>query len=153
MRQLKPLVLAALAAALLALPATAAAGVKLQGVDASAYPTMRATVVSSAGAGVKPAVQENGRPVVGRPSTSIRWGQLRAVAALAGPSSGSSPYGAGKTVSISSVQVSPDAEKPATSLSSMSRLTESISAAKRARSWGSNDCLNCSSFSASERAS
>ena len=65
MRHLKPLVLAAFAAALLALPATAAAGVRLKGVDATAYPTMRATVVSSAGAGRRPLLRENGQAVAG----------------------------------------------------------------------------------------
>ena len=65
MRHRKPLVLAVIAAALLALPATAAAGVTLKGIDASAYPTIRASVVSPAGARVRPALRENGRPVVG----------------------------------------------------------------------------------------
>jgi tight adherence protein B len=65
MRHLKPLVLAALAAAVLALPATAAAGVRLKGIDATAYPTMRATVVSSAGAGRRPLLRENGHAVAG----------------------------------------------------------------------------------------
>ena len=50
MRHLKPLVLAAFAAAVLALPATASAGVVVKSVDATSYPTLRATVVSSAGA-------------------------------------------------------------------------------------------------------
>jgi tight adherence protein B len=65
MRHLKPLVTAAFAAAVLALPATAGAGVRLKGVDATAYPTIRATVVSSAGAGVRPAIRENGEAVAG----------------------------------------------------------------------------------------
>ena len=63
MRHLKPLVLAAVAAAALALPATAVAGVRLKGLDASAYPTIRATVVSSAGAGRRPLLRENGQAV------------------------------------------------------------------------------------------
>jgi tight adherence protein B len=65
MRHRKPLVVAALVAALLALPAVASATVRLRGVDGSAYPTIRATVVSSAGAGVRPALRENGHAVVG----------------------------------------------------------------------------------------
>ena len=65
MRALKPLVLAILAAALLALPATASAGVALRGVDATKYPTIRATVVSSAGSAVQPVLRENGRAVSG----------------------------------------------------------------------------------------
>jgi tight adherence protein B len=65
MRRLKPLMLLTAAAALLALPATAAAGVTLRGADAGKYPTIRATVVSSAGAGSQPVLRENGRPVSG----------------------------------------------------------------------------------------
>jgi tight adherence protein B len=65
MRHLKPLALAVVATAALALPGLAAAGVNVKSLDAAAYPTLRATVVSSAGAGVQPAVRENGQPVVG----------------------------------------------------------------------------------------
>ncbi|MGB2952386.1 MAG: type II secretion system F family protein [Gaiellaceae bacterium] len=57
------LVLAALAA--LALAASAAAGVSLRGVDAAAYPTIRATLVTSKPSAVAPSLLENGQAVVG----------------------------------------------------------------------------------------
>jgi tight adherence protein B len=65
MRLRTPLVLAAAVAALTTLAGTASAGVRLKAVDATSYPTMRATVVSSAGAGARPALRENGRAVAG----------------------------------------------------------------------------------------
>jgi tight adherence protein B len=54
----------ALALAALVLPASASADVRLKGVDATGYPVMRATVVTSSGS-AKPAVREDGRAVVG----------------------------------------------------------------------------------------
>ena len=47
-----------------ALPAAASANVALRGVDTNAFPTVRASVVSSAGAWPRPILTENGRPVV-----------------------------------------------------------------------------------------
>src|SRR5205823_14999787 len=49
-------------AALLA-PAAASASMRLTGLDTSHYPTLRATVISSAGPGIVPALTENGAPV------------------------------------------------------------------------------------------
>jgi tight adherence protein B len=49
---------------LFALPASGLAGVQLRGVDTNAYPTVRASVVSSAGASPAPTLRENGSPVV-----------------------------------------------------------------------------------------
>src|SRR4029450_955087 len=63
MRRLR-LAVAGLAFILLALPAAAGAGVQLRGVDASAYPTIRASIFNSSGGG-KPALWENGNPVAG----------------------------------------------------------------------------------------
>jgi tight adherence protein B len=63
MRRLR-LAVAGLAFTLLALPAAAGAGVQLRGVDASAYPTIRASIFNSSGSG-KPALWENGTPVAG----------------------------------------------------------------------------------------
>ena len=54
----------ALALAALVLPASASADVRLKGVDATGYPVMRATVVTSSGS-AKPALREDGRAVVG----------------------------------------------------------------------------------------
>jgi tight adherence protein B len=63
MRRLR-LAVAGLAFILLALPAAAGAGVQLRGVDAGAYPTIRASIFNSSGSG-KPALWENGNPVAG----------------------------------------------------------------------------------------
>jgi len=54
-----------LALAALVLPTAAAAGVSLNGVDASHYPTMRASIVTSTPSKVAPTMLEDGRPVVG----------------------------------------------------------------------------------------
>jgi tight adherence protein B len=65
------LAVAAFAAAALILPAVAAAGVQMRGVDASAYPTIRASVVTARASKTPPAVSENGRPVVGFQATNL----------------------------------------------------------------------------------
>ncbi len=56
------LAFAGLALAAISVPA-ATAGVRVAGVDTSQYPTIRATVVSSAGSRVRPALTEDGTPV------------------------------------------------------------------------------------------
>jgi tight adherence protein B len=63
------LVLVALAALLA--PAAASASMRVTGIDTSHYPTMRATVVSSAGRGVVPALTENGSAVTGLQATNL----------------------------------------------------------------------------------
>jgi tight adherence protein B len=65
---------------LLALPAAATAAVQLRGVDMSAYPTIRASVVSPAGSSAAPAITENGRPVAGLQEQNL--GQAKAIATL-----------------------------------------------------------------------
>jgi tight adherence protein B len=55
--------LAGLAFAALVVPATAAAGVRVSGIDLSHYPTTRATVYSTAGPRSKPVLTEGGIPV------------------------------------------------------------------------------------------
>jgi tight adherence protein B len=74
MRAFRP-VLAGLAIAALTLPAAAGASVQLSNVDASAYPTMRASVVSSAGATVIPTVSESGIPVAGFQAVNLAHGK------------------------------------------------------------------------------
>jgi tight adherence protein B len=71
---------AGLALIALVLPTVAAASVQLRGVDASAYPTIRASVVSSAGARVAPTITEDGLPVAGLEEQNL--GQAKAIAAL-----------------------------------------------------------------------
>jgi tight adherence protein B len=58
-------VVAAALGAVLTLAASASAGIRLKGVDASAYPTVRATVVASSALSKAPTLSENGRPVAG----------------------------------------------------------------------------------------
>jgi tight adherence protein B len=57
--------LTAAAVAALAVPVGADASLKLRGVDASGFPTVRVTVVSPAAASAPPTVTENGQRVVG----------------------------------------------------------------------------------------
>jgi tight adherence protein B len=71
---------AGLALTLLALPAAAAAAVQLGRVDASAYPTMRASVVSPAGASIAPTIWENNQPVAGLQEQNL--GRIKAIATL-----------------------------------------------------------------------
>jgi tight adherence protein B len=71
---------AGLALTFLALPAAAAAAVQVGHVDATAYPTIRASVVSPAGAGVMPAITENGQPVAGLQEQNL--GKIKAISTL-----------------------------------------------------------------------
>jgi tight adherence protein B len=64
MSRLRLIVIAALAAALAA-PVAAGAAVRLTGVDATRFPTMRGSVVTSRPAATAPVVRENGELVVG----------------------------------------------------------------------------------------
>jgi len=57
--------------ALLATANTASAGVRLNGVDFGAYPTIGATVVTSAPSAAGPKLLENGRPVVGLQAVNL----------------------------------------------------------------------------------
>jgi len=71
---------AGLALTFLALPAVAAAAVQVGHVDATAYPTIRASVVSPAGARVTPAITENGQPVAGLQEQNL--GKIKAISTL-----------------------------------------------------------------------
>jgi tight adherence protein B len=79
-RCLVRLAVAGLALILLALPTAAAAGVQLRGVDASAYPTIRGSVVLPAGASGIPVVTENGDGVAGLQLQNL--GRAKAMALL-----------------------------------------------------------------------
>jgi tight adherence protein B len=65
------LILAGLAITVLAIPAAASATVQLRGVDASAYPTIRASVVTSRPSSSAPIVTENGQNVVALQATNL----------------------------------------------------------------------------------
>jgi tight adherence protein B len=69
---------AGLALIVLALPTAAAAAVQLRGVDASSYPTIRASVLSPKGASTRPAITENGQAVAGLQTTNL--GRAKAIA-------------------------------------------------------------------------
>jgi tight adherence protein B len=71
---------AGLALTVLALPTAAAAAVQLGRPDATAYPTIRASIVSPAGASVRPAITENGRPVAGLQEQNL--GRTKAISTL-----------------------------------------------------------------------
>jgi tight adherence protein B len=57
--------------ALLATASTASAGVRLNGVDFGAYPTVGTTLVTSAPSATVPKLLENGRPVVGLQAVNL----------------------------------------------------------------------------------
>jgi tight adherence protein B len=71
---------AGVALTFLALPAVAAAAVQVSHVDATAYPTIRVSVVSAAGASVAPAVTENSQPVAGLQEQNL--GKIKAISTL-----------------------------------------------------------------------
>jgi len=62
---------AAILAVAVAVPAAATAGTRLHGLDASGYPTIRASVVTSRPSRVAPVVTENGTPVIGLQATNL----------------------------------------------------------------------------------
>ena len=76
---LRRLTLTTIALLALVLPAAAAAGVQVRGVDASAYPTIRASVVTPSGAKVVPTVDENGTPVAGFEAQNLGWAKAIAL--------------------------------------------------------------------------
>jgi len=78
-RHLKLALVLASVVALLA-PAAASARMRVTGLDTSHYPTVRATVVSSAGSRVRPALTENGRPVSGLQATNLAQAKAVVVA-------------------------------------------------------------------------
>jgi tight adherence protein B len=61
----KRLLILATALVALVLPAATGAAVQLRGVETSAYPTIRASVVSASGARIAPVLSENGSAVAG----------------------------------------------------------------------------------------
>ena len=73
------LALVGLAFVLLAVPAAAGAAVQLRGVDATAYPTIRASIYTPTGGG-RPALWENGTPVAGFQAQNL--GSVKAIATL-----------------------------------------------------------------------
>lgn len=70
-RSIFTVTLLAFATVALALPVAASANVRVTGVDASQYPTIRATVISSAGPSYGPALTENGLHVTGLQAVNL----------------------------------------------------------------------------------
>jgi tight adherence protein B len=73
------LALSGLAFILLAVPAAAGAAVQLRGVDATAYPTIRASIYTPTGGG-RPTLWENGVPVAGFEAQNL--GRVKAMTLL-----------------------------------------------------------------------
>src|SRR5262249_34683641 len=69
-RHTKLIVVLVAVAALLA-PAAASAGIRGTRIDATHFPTIRATIVSSSGSRVQPALTENNQPVTGFQATNL----------------------------------------------------------------------------------
>ena len=65
------LVLVLVTLAALIAPAAASAGMRVTGIDTTQYPTLRLTVISSAGSSVIPALTENGSAVAGFQATNL----------------------------------------------------------------------------------
>ncbi len=70
-RSILKVALAGLVLASLALPVAASAGVRVTGIDASHYPTIRATVISSSGPSFAPSLTENGAHVTGLQTVNL----------------------------------------------------------------------------------
>jgi tight adherence protein B len=78
----------------LALPAAGLAEVRLGGVDTSAYPTIRASIVSSKGARVPPILSENGIPVAGLQAQNLGWAKAVVLVVDRSQSMAGAPLGA-----------------------------------------------------------
>ena len=79
-RKLRGKLLPGLAFAALVVPASASAGVRLTGIDATHFPTIRATAVSTAGPSARPSLTENGTPVAGYEAQNL--GAVKAIELL-----------------------------------------------------------------------
>jgi tight adherence protein B len=74
------LIFAGAALTFLVLPAVASAAVQLRGVEATAYPTIRGSVITSKPSSTPPIVTENGQTVVGLQTTNLARGKCVALA-------------------------------------------------------------------------
>ncbi len=80
------------AAAIVAVPA-AHAGVKVSGVDASSFPRVRLSVVTSQPSGKPPALKENGRPVAGFEAHNLAEAKALVIAVDRSKSMAGGPFG------------------------------------------------------------
>ncbi len=104
----RPLVVASVA--LLVVAAPAAAGVQLNGVDTSGYPTIHATVVSSADASSAPVLTENGQRVVGATAENLGLAKAVVLAVDDSQSMAGKPLAAAADAARGFVATKPDAD-------------------------------------------
>ncbi len=100
----------AVAVAALVAAAPAAAGVELSGVDTSSFPTIHATVVSSAGAAATPVVTENGLRVVGLDAENLGRAKAVVLAVDDSQSMAGKPLAAAAAAARSFVAAKPSAD-------------------------------------------
>ena len=102
--------LLAVAVAALVAAAPAAAGVEINGVDTSSFPTIHATVVSSAGASATPVVTENGLRVVGLDAENLGRAKAVVLAVDNSQSMAGKPLAAAAAAARSFVEAKPAAD-------------------------------------------
>ncbi len=135
--RVRPLAVASVA--LLVVAAPAAAGVQLNGVDTSGYPTIHATVVSSSGDTAAPVLTENGQRVVGATTENLGRAKAVVLAVDDSESMAGAPLAAAADAARSFVAAKPDADaiavvefgRRAVALSSLSTATIDADAALR----------------------
>jgi tight adherence protein B len=119
---------AGIALTFLALPAAAAAAVQVRGVDASSYPTIRATVVTSKVSRTPPIVTENGRPVVGVTAATLANGTSTVLAIDRSQSMKGKPLAQAVAAARAFVQARPPGDRIAvTSFATSAKLLTSFS--------------------------
>jgi tight adherence protein B len=127
-RRLRRLAAAGIALTFLALPAAAAAAVQVRGVDASSYPTIRATVVTSKVSRTPPVVTENGRPVVGVTAATLANGTSTVLAIDRSQSMKGQPLAQAVAAARAFVQARPPGDRIAvTSFATSAKLLTSFS--------------------------
>ena len=113
---------AGIALTLLVLPAAAAAAGEVRGVDASSYPNIRATVVTSKVSRTAPIVTENGRPVVGVTAATLANGTSTVLAIDRSQSMKGKPLAQAVAAARAFVQARPAGDRIAVALSALSAI-------------------------------
>jgi tight adherence protein B len=119
---------AGLALTFLALPAAAMAAVEVRSVDASSYPTVRATIVTSRVSRTPPVVTENGQPVVGVTAATLANGTSTVLAIDRSQSMKGKPLAQAVAAARAFVQARPAGDRIAvTSFATSAKLLTSFS--------------------------
>jgi tight adherence protein B len=119
---------AGLALTFLALPAAAMAAVEVRSVDASSYPTVRATSVTSRVSRTPPVVTENGQPVVGVTAATLANGTSTVLAIDRSQSMKGKPLAQAVAAARAFVQARPAGDRIAvTSFATSAKLLTSFS--------------------------